>query len=123
KLFEAEAGTVTAGMAVAADAKASGGHYVVARSAGTVTYAVSIPTGGTYMVDGWVKAPNASADSFTVRLDTGTTAVWNLTEPTTAWTYDATNNPSFTLTAGTHRLTVGYREAGAAVDRLVLIKR
>jgi len=84
---------------------------------------VSVPTRGTYMIAGWVKAPNSSADAFTVRLDTGAAAVWSLTQPTTSWTYDAANNPTFTLAAGTHKLTLGYREAGAAVDRLVLVRR
>ncbi|MBA3905634.1 MAG: carbohydrate-binding protein [Pseudonocardiales bacterium] len=110
-------------MATAGDTKAAGGRYVVATSSGgTDTFTISIPTGGSYMVAGWIKAANASSDSFTVRLDTGAVAVWNLTEPTKSWTYDATTNPTFTLAAGTHKLTLGYREAGAAVDRLILVK-
>jgi hypothetical protein len=111
-------------MAVAADAKASGGRCVVARSAGgTATFTISIPTAGTYMVAGWIKAPTTMSDSFTVRFDTGATAVWNLTEPTTSWTSDVTSNPTFALPAGTHKLTLSYREAGASVDRLQLLKR
>jgi Bacterial Ig domain/Protein of unknown function (DUF1565)/Fibronectin type III domain len=122
--FEAESGTVTAGMTVATDAKASGGQYVVARSSGgTVTYTVSVPTRGTYMIAGWVKAPNSSSDAFTVRLDTGSAATWNLTRSTTAWTYDGSDNPTFSLSAGTHKITLSYREANAAVDRLVLVRR
>ena len=121
--FEAEAGTVGTGMAVVADATASGGSYVVARSAGgTVRYTVSVPSRGTYMIAGWVKAPSSSADAFTVRVDSGSSAEWRLTQ-SRSWTYDAGSNPSFSLAAGTHTLTVGYREAGAAVDRLVLVRR
>jgi hypothetical protein len=121
--FEAEAGTVGTGMAVVADATASGGSYVVARSAGgTVRYTVSVPSRGTYMIAGWVKAPSSSADAFTVRLDSGSSAEWRLTQ-SKSWTYDAGSNPTFSLSAGTHTLTVGYREAGAAVDRLVLVRR
>ena len=121
--FEAEAGTVGTGMAVVADATASGGSYVVARSSGgTVRYTVSVPSRGTYMIAGWVKAPSSSADAFTVRLDSGSSAEWRLTQ-SRSWTYDAGSNPSFSLAAGTHTLTVGYREAGAAVDRLVLVRR
>jgi Bacterial Ig domain/Protein of unknown function (DUF1565) len=121
--FEAESGTVSTGMAVVADATASGGSYVVARSAGgTVTYTVSVPARGTYSIAGWVQAPNSSADAFTVRVDSGSAAEWRLTQ-SRSWTYDAGSNPSFSLSAGTHRLTVGYREAGAAVDRLVLVRR
>jgi len=111
-------------MTVATDAKASGGQYVVARSSGgTVTYTVSVPTRGTYMIAGWVKAPNSSSDAFTVRLDTGSVATWNLTRSTTAWTYDGSDNPTFSLSAGTHKITLSYREANAAVDRLVLVRR
>ena len=121
--FEAEAGTVGTGMAVVADATASGGSYVVARSSGgTVRYTVSVPSRGTYMIAGWVKAPSSSADAFTVRVDSGSSAEWRLTQ-SRSWTYDAGSNPSFSLAAGTHTLTVGYREAGAAVDRLVLVRR
>jgi Big-like domain-containing protein/uncharacterized protein DUF1565 len=121
--FEAETGTVSTGMAVVADATASGGSSVVARSAGgTVRYTVSVPSRGTYMIAGWVKAPSSSADAFTVRLDSGSSAEWRLTQ-SRSWTYDAGSNPSFSLSAGTHTLTVGYREAGAAVDRLVLVRR
>jgi len=110
-------------MAVVPDATASGGSSVVARSAGgTVTYTVSVPSRGTYAIAGWVKAPNSSADAFTVRMDSGSSAEWRLTQ-SRSWTYDAGFNPSFGLSAGTHRLTVGYREAGAAVDRLVLVRR
>jgi len=46
---------------------------------------------------------------------------WRLTR-STSWAYDASYNPTFFLSAGTHTLTVGYREAGAAVDRLVLVR-
>ena len=121
--FEAEAGTVGTGMAVVADATASGGSYVVARSSGgTVRYTVSVPSRGTYMIAGWVKAPSSSADAFTVRIDSGSSAEWRLTQ-SRSWTYDAGSNPSFSLSAGTHTLTVSYREAGAAVDRLVLVRR
>ena len=121
--FEAEAGTVTTGMVVAADATASGGSSVVAQSAGgTVRYTVSVPSRGTYMIAGWVKAPSSSADAFTVRVDSGSAAEWRLTQ-SRSWTYDAGSNPTFSLSAGTHTLTVGYREAGAAVDRLVLVRR
>ena len=121
--FEAEAGTVTTGMVVAADATASGGSSVVAQSAGgAVRYTVSVPLRGTYMIAGWVKAPSSSADAFTVRVDSGSAAEWRLTQ-SRSWTYDAGSNPTFSLSAGTHTLTVGYREAGAAVDRLVLVRR
>jgi hypothetical protein len=110
-------------MAVVADATASGGSYVVARSSGgTVRYTVSVPSRGTYMIAGWVKAPSSAADAFTVRVDSGSSAEWRLTQ-SRSWTYDAGSNPSFSLAAGTHTLTVGYREAGAAVDRLVLVRR
>jgi len=109
-------------MAVVADATASGGSAVVARSSGgTVRYTVSVPSRGTYAIAGWVRAPSSSSDAFTVRMDSGSSAEWRLTR-STSWAYDASYNPTFFLSAGTHTLTVGYREAGAAVDRLVLVR-
>ena len=120
--FEAESGTVGTGIAVVADTTASGGSYVVARSSGgTARYTVSVPSRGTYAIAGWVRAPSSSSDAFTVRMDSGSSAEWRLTR-STSWTYDASYNPTFFLSAGTHTLTVGYREAGAAVDRLVLVR-
>jgi len=56
-----------------------------------------------------------------VRMDSGSSAEWRLAR-STSWAYDASYNPTFFLSAGTHTLTVGYREAGAAVDRLVLVR-
>jgi hypothetical protein len=120
--FEAESGTVGTGMAVVADATASGGSAVVAQSSGgTARYTVSVPSRGTYAIAGWVRAPSSSSDAFTVRMDSGSSAEWRLTR-STSWAYDASYNPTFFLSAGTHTLTVGYREAGAAVDRLVLVR-
>ncbi len=122
--FEAETATLAGGMALATDARASGGRYVVARSAGgTATFTISVPTAGTYMIAGWIKAPDNMSDSFGVRFDSGATAVWNLTQPTRSWTSDVTSNPTFALAAGPHTLTLSYREAGASVDRLQLLKR
>lgn len=110
-------------MVVAADAMASGGRSVVAQSAGgTARYTVSVPSRGTYMIAGWVKAPSSSADAFTVRIGASSVAEWRLTQ-SRSWMYDTGSNPTFSLSAGTHTLTVGYREAGAAVDRLVLVRR
>ncbi|MBL8158855.1 hypothetical protein JNJ66_00145 [Candidatus Saccharibacteria bacterium] len=122
-LFEAEAGAESGGIVEQSETGASGGKYVIGKSSGTATYNIQVPTNGTYMIAGYIKAASGNADSFNVKFDSGTYAMWDLQEPSTSWVYDATNNPKFTLTAGTHTMTLQYREAGSMVDRIVLIRQ
>lgn len=121
-VLEAESGTLTGGMALAQDGSASGGAYVIGQTAGRATYTFYVPEAGTYMIAGWIKAANSSSDSFNVSVDGSAPLAWDLLDPTSSWTYDATTNPSFTLSAGAHTVTIDQREAGASLDRLTLIR-
>jgi hypothetical protein len=121
--FEAESGTASGGMHVLADTTASGGKYVQADSSGSVSYQVNVPMSGTYRLAGWIKAANGSSDSFYAAIDGSSTVTWTLVYPTTAWTYNVDNSHTFTLSAGVHTLTLKYREAGAKIDRVVLVKQ
>ena len=121
--FEAESGVVSGGIQVLSDSTASGGKYIKASSSGSVTYTISIPSKGDYMIAGWIEAANGSSDSFYVKIDSGSRKTWDLLDPTSTWMYDADGNPTFSLSAGTHTLTLSYREAGAKVDRLVFVKQ
>ena len=122
--FEAESGSANGGMTVLSDdASASGGKYVSAVSFGTVTYQVNAPTSGTYRLAGWIKAANGSSDSFYASLDGKSAVTWTLPYPSTSWTYDLDESHSYSLTAGTHAITLKYREAGAKIDKLVLVKQ
>ncbi|MFA6973730.1 MAG: polysaccharide lyase family 7 protein [Parcubacteria group bacterium] len=122
--FEAESGNASGGMSIQTnDPTATGGKYVQADASGSMTYQINMPTAGTYRVAGWIRAANGSSDSFYVSLDGSSSKTWTLAAPTTAWTYDLDDSNTFTLSAGNHKLTLKYREAGAKVDRLILVKQ
>lgn len=122
--FEAESGDASGGMSVRTDdAEASDGKYVQADASGSMTYRVYVPTAGTYRVAGWVKAASGSSDSFRTSMGGTSPATWTLASPTSAWTYDSDDSRSYTLDAGVHMLVLQYREAGAKIDKLVLVKQ
>jgi hypothetical protein len=121
--IEAENGTASGGMRVLSDAAASNGKYIQADSAGSVTYALNVATSGTYRVAGWIKAASGSSDSFYISLDGKSAATWTLKQPTSAWTYDLDDGHTFSLAAGMHTLTLKYREAGAKIDKLTLVRQ
>lgn len=122
--FEAESGTVVGGMKVLSDdTTASGGKYVQADSSGYVTYQISVPVSATYRLAGWIKAASGSSDSFYVSLDGKSDVTWTLPYPSSTWTYDVDDSHSFSLSAGNHTIRLKYRETGAKIDKLVLVKQ
>jgi hypothetical protein len=121
--LEAESGVVSGGMKVVDDPAASGGKYVEAVSSGAVTYDVNVPTVGTYRVSGWIKAANASSDSFSLSVDGKSAVTWTLKYPTLSWTNDVDDVHTFSLGAGRHTIALKYREMGAKIDRLQLVRQ
>jgi len=121
--FEAENGTPGGGMKISSDSLASGGKFVEAVSSGSVDYQINVPANGTYRVAGWIKANSGSSDSFYLSMDGKTSSTWTLKYPTPSWTYDIHDGNTFPLSAGTHTLTLKYREAGAKIDKLILVKQ
>jgi hypothetical protein len=122
--FEAESGVASGGMRVLTDdATASGGKYVKANSSGSVNYQFKIPVAGTYRLAGWIKTLNGSSDSFSFSLDGKSSVTWTLAYPKLSWTYDVDDGHTFPLTIGTHTLSLKYREIGAKIDKIVLIKQ
>jgi hypothetical protein len=124
KPFEAETGSTSGGMQILADdATASGGKYAQASSSGQVSYNVFVPVSGTYRLAGWIKAANGSSDSFYASVDGKSSVTWSLSYPTNDWTYDRDDSNTLTLSAGAHNLILKYREAGAKIDKLILMKQ
>jgi len=121
--FEAESGVATGGMSVLSDASASGGKYVQADSSGSMTYQVNVPVAGDYRIAGTVKAQDGSSDSFSVSIDGKSAFTWVLPYPLSKWIYDVDGSNSFSLSMGTHTITIKYREAGAKIDTAVLVKQ
>src|SRR6267142_1162845 len=134
--LEAESGNVASPMIIASDSLASAGQYVSSATAnsGTVSITFSVPTTGTYYAWGRVLAPNSSSDSFYVSMDGGAEDTYDVAENlwSLQWQWSAVNgrgtagtplalNPrTFSLTAGTHTITVRMRDANSKLDRIFI---
>jgi len=128
--LEAECGTVGGRWDSINDTAASGGTYVTIRPGsnrlgsaptnanGQITFNVDIANAGTFSLWGRVIAPTTSDDSFWVTVDGGTPLNWNGIGPTSTWDWFQAN--TYTLSAGTHTITIGFREDGALLDKLYL---
>jgi hypothetical protein len=134
---EAESAIVTAPMQVLSDANASGGRYVTVAAgnnsktgppgSGHATVEFGVPSAGTYKVWARVIAPSVEDDSFWIRMDGGSWIKWNEVSPGSSWHWDEVHNSDagdavvrFNLAAGSHALTIAYREDGARLDRLLI---
>jgi GH35 family endo-1,4-beta-xylanase len=130
--LEAERGTVGATWNDnIADSAASSGQYVTVQpgnnsinsapttAAGWVQLPFNVSQAGTYRV--WIrrKTPNANDDSFWVRMDNGSFAMWNNIPVASSWAW-AQYPSTFNLSAGNHTLTFGYREDGAQLDKVYI---
>lgn len=112
------------------DANASNSRYVVIQpgnnstasaptnTAGHITFPFSLSQSGTYRLNARVLGPTANDDSFWVRMDGGSWVMWN-NWFTTSWTWRQFPN-TFTLSAGSHTLTIAFREDGAQLDKINL---
>lgn len=94
---------------------------------GTATISVTVPTTGQYRVWSRIKAPDSTNNSFSMEVDSGACiTVGDATLPANTWTWvDYQNGASsskvnLSLTAGTHNVKMLGREAGVAVDRVIL---
>jgi hypothetical protein len=127
--FEAEAGTITSPMRRYTNSSAV---YVSTPSGnqGRVSFKVSIPQSGNYIV--WARhiSRDSSQDSFAVRAN-GVTALYATAHGTwsTNWQWTRVNAPSGTttddprvlsLSAGTRTIQFRGREPGCALDRIIV---
>ncbi len=126
--LEAECGQAGSLWNKPADSGASNGQYVTIQpgnnstasaptnTAGFINYPVTIAQSGTYFLLARVQGQTANDDSFWVRMDGGAWVMWNnWWNP--AWVWVQFPN-SFNLNAGSHTLTIAYREDGARLDKL-----
>lgn len=126
--FETECTNPGSNWNIVADANASGGKYVtvkagvqsLAAAAGNedlllFTFETSKDT--TYHIYGRMNCPTADDDSYWVQVDNnGFTMVNGLA--TSGWEWKLLN--SYQLTAGTHQLSLSYREDGALLDKIAI---
>lgn len=130
--LEAECGTVGSLWEVKTDHLASAGEYLTIKSgnnslgsgpsdvAGLLSYTFDVEESGTYNLFARVICPTADDDSFWIKMNNGSFAMWNgISAPSWQWH----RFPSgFSLSKGAHTLTIGYREDGAKLDKLWLTK-
>src|SRR5215510_5812699 len=126
--LEAECGSVGSLWNKPSDAAASNSQYVTIQpgnnstasaptnTAGHITFPLSVTQAGTYRLFARVLGPTANDDSFWVRMDGGTWVMWN-NWFTGSWTWRQFPN-TFNLAAGSHTLTIAYREDGARLDKI-----
>lgn len=126
--IEAECGTVGSLWNIAADENASNDAYVTikpgnnstdeapADNNGLITYTFDAEETGTYYIYSRLICPSANDDSFWLKMDNGSFASWNnINAPSWQW---VKNNNGYSLSEGSHTLTIGYREDGAKMDKL-----
>jgi hypothetical protein len=137
--FEAECGTVGSNWNISSDVNASGDKYVSIQSGNNsidspsqssddhILFTFDIVEAGNYILWGRTRVPTPDDDSFWVRMDDGTWAKSNSISGGTNWEWDDVHNSdmgsevvSYNLVAGTHTLTIGYREDSALLDKLYL---
>lgn len=129
--LEAECGNAGSLWNINADNTASNDQYVTIASGnnstgsaptssnGHIDYDFEVSESGTYTLWARVIAPSPTDDSFWIRMDGGSWISWNNIAPgSTSWTWDDVQ--SYSLSAGSHTLTVAYREDGTRLDKLYL---
>ncbi|HET9504164.1 MAG TPA: Ig-like domain-containing protein [Hymenobacter sp.] len=125
--LDAECATVGSDWQIVADTAAAHGKYVVVNglnstatapaASGTVVFAFTVDSAATYNIAARLNCPTANDDSYWVKLDNGAfTSVNGLT--TSGWQW--TRLTSGTLGVGPHTLTIGYREDGAQLDKVLV---
>ncbi|MFA9391993.1 MAG: GDSL-type esterase/lipase family protein [Prolixibacteraceae bacterium] len=126
--IEAECGTVGSLWEVETDNNASNGKFVTVKSgnnstasaspdsSGWLTYTFEIEKGGVYNLLARLICPGPNDDSFWMKIDKGSFSMWNgITSATWQWHQFSA---SYSLSVGTHTLTIAYREDGAKLDKL-----
>lgn len=130
--LEAECGKVGGLWNIESDENASNRKYVSIKSGnnstasaptdstGLLSYTFDIEEGGVYNLLARLICPSPNDDSFWIKMNKGSFAMWNGIEAP-VWQWHQFNS-GFSLTKGTNTLTIGYREDGAKLDKLWITK-
>ncbi|MBN2104689.1 family 43 glycosylhydrolase [bacterium] len=127
--LEAECGTMGGNWDIVNDAGASNDHYVTVKSGiqsvnqapsvddGCILIYFSVISSDSYSVFGRLNCPTYDDDSFWVKMDDGSFQMHNGLV-TSGWKWVKFDD--YSLTAGEHTLTIGYREDGAKLDKICI---
>lgn len=128
--IEAESGTITSPMIVAASTDASNGRYVYSESAdiGSVTFRVTNYSAGDFIIWCRILSPNNSQDSFYISVDGGPETIYRTANNiwSTTWQWTRVNIDSetaelvFPLASGPHTFRFRSREASTLLDSLYI---
>ncbi|MEM7130437.1 MAG: putative Ig domain-containing protein [Chloroflexota bacterium] len=138
---EAEEGILRGGFVTGNDANASGGQYVHlpngtgnnlngATVADQAEYCFTVPTAGTYLLEGTVLATSGGNNSFYVTVDgqPATGYLWDTAVNAASYIQDFVSNRGvadpvqLTLNAGEHTVIIYPREDGTILDKLALLE-
>lgn len=125
--LEAECAAVGSDWQTVADTAASAGKYIVVNGlnstaaapaiTGTVVFPFKVDSAATYNFVARLNCPTANDDSYWIKIDNGAfTTINGLT--TSGWQW--VNLTNSVLSVGPHTLTIGYREDGAKLDKLLV---
>jgi hypothetical protein len=135
--FAATAGTITSPFVANVAGYVSQTSETTLAASGRAVYGFTVPTAGKYLITALVNAPDASANSLFVNIDTeptDPTGIWDIPVTagferwTVAWRGNGTDTSSqfnpktFALSAGTHQLIVRGREANVQVSQFAIEK-
>jgi hypothetical protein len=132
-VLEGECGDVGSDWSVISDPDASGGSYVVSETfssksvvpsipSGVVSFNFDVSEGSDYELYARVKAPGSGNNSFWVRVNGGSWIFWGNMTIGSQYNWNEVKNSPFSLAAGANLIEFGYREKGAQLDKLHLVK-
>jgi hypothetical protein len=129
--LEAECGTVGANWEIIEDTLSSNGYYVTAKPGfqskdqapaskdALISISFDVKSSNSYFVFARLYCPTADDDSYYIKMDGGSFTMFN-NLVNTDWGWVGLG--SYSLTEGEHTLTIGYREDGANLDKLIVSK-
>ena len=128
--LEAESGTMSSPMIVAASTNASSGRYVYSQSSeqGDVTFSLKTAKAGNYIVWCRILSVTSSNDSFYISVNGGAETVYHTAEYkwSKSWQWTRVNNGwlpdvlSFSLIKGTNTFRFRSREASTLLDSIYI---
>jgi glucuronoarabinoxylan endo-1,4-beta-xylanase len=127
--LEAECGIVGANWEIIEDAQTSNGYYVTSKPGyqskdqapaskdGLISMSFDVKSAGNYYVYARINCPTPDDDSYWIKMDGGSFTMYNNLS-NSGWGWAILGN--YSLTEGEHTLTIGYREDGAKLDKIIV---
>lgn len=127
--LEAECGIVGANWKIIKDARTSNGYYVTSKPGiqskdqapaskdGLISISFDVNYSNSYYVYARLYCPTADDDSYWIKMDGGSFTMYNNLK-NAGWGWVGLG--SYSLTEGEHTLTIGYREDGANLDKIIV---